>query len=134
MPYQSNLCFYSFICSCIASAKLMLFRSCHHALCIYSLLLKCILCCFASDACAERALMPARASQLALLSATEDDSFHPLIVVETIKRIGDLRSAAFRYSAYSMPCKENSSQLALTYLASSSKCIKKQCLYILVSL
>ena len=36
-------------------------------------------------------------SQLALLSATEDDSFHPLAVIETIKRLGDLRSAAFRY-------------------------------------
>ena len=35
-------------------------------------------------------------SQLALLSATEDDSFHPLAVIETIKRLGDLRSAAFR--------------------------------------
>lgn len=36
-------------------------------------------------------------SQLALLSATEDDSFHPLAVIETIKRLGDLRTAAFRY-------------------------------------
>lgn len=40
--------------------------------------------------------MPDRASQLALLSATEDDTFHPLIVVETIKRLGDLRFAAER--------------------------------------
>ena len=38
----------------------------------------------------------AEGSQLALLSATEDDSFHPLTVVETIKKLGDLRSAAFR--------------------------------------
>lgn len=36
-------------------------------------------------------------SQLALLSATEDDSFHPMAVIETIKRLGDLRTAAFRY-------------------------------------
>ncbi len=48
----------------------------------------------------QRFLFPNRAdgSQLALLSATEDDSFHPLAVIETIKRLGDLRSAAFKYT------------------------------------
>ena len=39
-------------------------------------------------------------SQLALLSATEDDSCHPLAVIETIKKLGDLRSAAFRCLPY----------------------------------
>ena len=42
-------------------------------------------------------------SQLALLSATEDDSFHPLAVIETIKKLGDLRSAAFRCLTLSAP-------------------------------
>ena len=42
-------------------------------------------------------------SQLALLSATEDDSFHPLAVIETIKKLGDLRSAAFRCLPLSAP-------------------------------
>lgn len=52
-------------------------------------------------------------SQLALLSATEDDSFHPLAVIETIKRLGDLSNAAFRYARLRLPHVSSSQRLIL---------------------